>query len=297
MTITLKHSSLLIFAISTATATIAIPWQSFLETHRNTMGETTHKHLHRQLTSYSENNAPTIAAPIIKEIPIIESGEPLADCTNAKNNRLVLLPNPEKPFTSADCNAGFACSGQMRKTVLDNLETMINYLDEHAEEFGYQPGQMTIKIFEGLRNFKTQKMIFDLKLEETKKAHPEWSDEQAFTETAKWVSPVINNVPVHATGGAVDIRIWDSYNGQYLDVGKFGVIGGANPTAPTFSEEITDIQKLNRLYILATAHKAGLINYLYEHWHFSSNDRYAAYWTTTDRDARRAHYDMIRDDN
>ncbi|MGB8468039.1 MAG: hypothetical protein WCE21_03455 [Candidatus Babeliales bacterium] len=35
------------------------------------------------------------------------------------------------------------------------------------------------------------------------------------------------------------------------------------------------------LYFLIAANSGGLINYSYEHWHFSYGDRYAAYWSTT----------------
>ena len=35
---------------------------------------------------------------------------------------------------------------------------------------------------------------------------------------------------------------------------------------------------MNRLYALMAVCKAGLTNYVYEWWHFSWQDRYAAYW-------------------
>lgn len=48
-------------------------------------------------------------------------------------------------------------------------------------------------------------------------------------------------------------------------MGPFGVIWGSNPSAPTFSEAITDVQKNNRLYFLVAGAHAGLINYSYEY--------------------------------
>lgn len=44
-------------------------------------------------------------------------------------------------------------------------------------------------------------------------------------------------------------------------MGDFGLLWGLNPNALTYIEEITDMQKLNRLYMLMAAYKAGLINY------------------------------------
>lgn len=87
-----------------------------------------------------------------------------------------------------------------------------------------------------------------------------------------------NNIPVHSTGAAIDIRLWDTKNEQFVDMGSFGVIWGVNASAPTFSEDLTDEQKSNRLFALIAATQAGLVNYSYEYWHFSYGDRYASFW-------------------
>lgn len=112
-------------------------------------------------------------------------------------------------------------------------------------------------------------------------------------ETAKWVSPYKNNVPVHSTGAAVDIGLWDNKMEDFLDMGTFGAIWGKNNNAPTFSENTTDNQKRNRLYCLVAAETVGLTNYLYEFWHFSSGDRYEAYWNK-DLNEKRAIYGSIQ---
>ena len=151
-------------------------------------------------------------------------------------------------------------------------------LDELAPYFGYQMDQISICVFEGLRDLATQKMLFDNKAEEIAEQHPEWTEQQIVNETSKWVSPVINNVPVHSTGGAIDIRLYDEQNNYFIDMGKFGVIWGTNPATPTFSSEITEKQMKNRLWLYTAALKIGLINYPYEFWHFSTGDRYAVYW-------------------
>jgi zinc D-Ala-D-Ala dipeptidase len=105
---------------------------------------------------------------------------------------------------------------------------------------------------------------------------------------------VRNNIPVHSTGAAVDIRLWDNHHKQFVDLGPFGVIWGKNTTAPTFSEDISDAQKNNRLYALVAATQAGLINYVYEYWHFSSGDRYASFWQEPDPTQRKAMYNTIQ---
>lgn len=41
------------------------------------------------------------------------------------------------------------------------------------------------------------------------------SREEAESEASKWVSPYKNNVPVHSTGAAIDIRLWDNVQAPF----------------------------------------------------------------------------------
>ncbi len=253
----------------------------------------------RQQAAFARGEAPAIAASVIKSIPIEESGEKLVDIRAMSNARIMMMPEPTNPFESDACNSGLPSASKVRKTVYEKLVAMIHQLDTLASEFGYERGEVSIKVFEGLRDLKTQEMLFNNKKTEIMAANPDMTDEQADTETSKWVSPVKNNVPVHSTGAAVDIRLWNEKTQDFLDLGKFGVIWGANPSVPTYSEEITDIQKRNRLYLQIAAAKAQLTNYHNEYWHFSPSapskrDRYAAYWHEADADKRVAHYDSIK---
>jgi D-alanyl-D-alanine dipeptidase len=203
-----------------------------------------------------------------------------------------MLPTPNLPFEQPFLNSGLPSASKMRVGLYRKLQTMIASLDTLSQAFGYEPGQICIRVFEGLRDLSTQNMLFQKKLEEILVKNPHFAMEEAERETAKWVSPVKNNVPVHSTGGAVDIRLWDDHRGEFLDMGIFGVIWGANETGPTFSENISDEQKKNRLYCLLAAEQAGLTNYSYEFWHFSSKDRYAIYWT---KESEHASYGAIHE--
>lgn len=252
----------------------------------------------RQQAAFACGEAPAIAAPVIKSIPIEESGEKLVDVRAMSYSRIMMMPEPTKPFENDACNSGLPSASQVRKTVYEKLVAMTYALDILASEFGYERGEISIKVFEGLRDLKTQALLFNNKKAEVMAANPDMSDDQADAETSKWVSPVKNNVPVHSTGAAVDIRLWNEHKKEYLDLGKFGVIWGANPSVPTYSEDITDIQKRNRLYLQMAAAKAQLTNYHNEYWHFSPSeplkrDRYAAYWHEADADKRVAHYGSI----
>lgn len=229
-----------------------------------------------QFDAFKQEILPTITDPRIKSISIIECFESLINIRTESHPRIYMLPDPQKPFDHPDYNSGFLSASMMRETLFNKLVTMLNYLDEFAPEFGYKPGEISIAVFEALRDIPIQENLFNAKRAEIQEAHPDFNDEQLDQETAKWVSPVKNNVPVHSTEAAVDIRL--IYKNEFVNTGKFGVIWGTNPSAPTFSEDLTDAQKLNRLYMLLAATKAGLVNYPYEFWHYSYGDRYAAYW-------------------
>lgn len=250
--------------------------------------------LQEQFKAFSLGQAPVIADPRIKEIPIHENGEESVDLRVVVNERIQMLPDPSTPFEAACFNSGLPNASKMRASVFIKLQEMLKALDELATSFGYEPGQIEIKIFEGLRDLKTQKMLFDKKMDEILKSNPGLTVEMAEQETSQWVSPYKNNVPVHSTGAAVDICLWDNKKQTLLDMGTFGVIWGNNTNAPSFSENILDDQKRNRLYCLVSAERAGLTNYLYEFWHFSSGDRYDAYWKRQEQGETTAIYGPIQ---
>jgi D-alanyl-D-alanine dipeptidase len=163
----------------------------------------------------------------------------------------------------------------MRRGVFDVLVRMIDILDEVAPSFGYEAGELEIHLFEGLRDIATQKILFDTLFEKIKREDPQLSDEEAYAQTSKFVSPYLNNVPVHSTGAAIDIHLYSNKKCDYCHMGRFNSSKGG---APTFSDEVFEDHKLHRLLLLIAATRAGLTNYVYEFWHFSYGDRYACYW-------------------
>lgn len=268
-------------------------WQESIIYFKEDIDKSTYALIDAQYSSFTQGTAPKIADSVIKSIPIIECHEQLVDIKNSSHPRITMLPKPASAFPSPDCHSPFEAASKIRFTLFLKLEAMIKQLDSYASKFGYQKGQIAIKVFEGLRDIKTQQFIFDNKSKEIRTANPEMNEDEVFNETCKWVSPVLNNVPVHSTGGAVDIRLWDNKALKFLDLGIFGVIWGKNTTAPTFSGEITELQRNNRLYLLIAATQAGLVNYLYEYWHFSYGDRYASFWKEPQPEKRNAQYGSI----
>jgi D-alanyl-D-alanine dipeptidase len=248
----------------------------------------------KQYEAFSKSEAPAIVDSRIKAIPICENHEELIDLRLMNVERISMMPQPNSPFEGPDFNSGLPNASKMRASVFLKLQEMIDQLDTLAIGFGCEPGQVDILVFEGLRDLGTQKMLFDKKLEEILLLNPDMSFEVAEKETAKWVSPVKNNTPVHSTGAAVDVRLWDNKNNCFLDLGPFGVIWGDSQLAPTFSEGITDTQKNNRLYCLIAAERTGLTNYVYEWWHFSFGDRYDVYWKDQNGQEKIALYGSVQ---
>lgn len=270
-----------------------ISWEEILASKQQAIDARNYEIIVKQYQAFVTGNAPKVVDLCIKSILIVESNECVVDVNEMQNKRISMLPQPDAAFASPDCNSGLPSASRIRKTVFENLERMLQELDRLAPLFGYEPRQIDIKVFEGLRDISTQEMLFNNKSQEIKANNPHMSDVDVFTETCKWVSPVINNVPVHSTGAAIDIRLWDNKTHDFVDLGKFGVVWGKNTSAPTFSSELNMGQKNNRLLMIFAATQAGLINYCYEFWHYSSGDRYASYWQEVDVNKRKAIYNSI----
>lgn len=281
----------LVCLVSLQASVFAMNWTEVLENYQERLAN--NSIISRQYDAFSKSDAPSIADPRIKEIPNLENHEELVDLRLLNVERISMMPQPNKPFEGPTFNSGLPNASKMRASVFLRLQKMLNELDEIAVDFGYEPGQVGILVFEGLRDLNVQKMLFEKKLEEVLLLNPEMSLEMAEKETAKWVSPVKNNTPVHSTGAAVDIRLWDNRNNRFLDLGPFGVMWGDSQLAPTFSAGITDTQKNNRLYCLIAAERAGLTNYVYEWWHFSFGDRYDIYWKDQKNQEKVALYGSI----
>lgn len=277
--------------LSLYTSIFAMDWNEIIEKHKELIPD--NSLMIRQYEAFCDSNAPAIADIRIKEIPIVENQEALVDLKTINIARISMMPQPTRPFEGSTYNSGLPNASKMRVTIFQKLKQMVAALDDLAVDFGYEHRQVDILVFEALRDLGTQKMLYDKKLAEILLAKPGMSLEMGEKETARWVSPVKNNIPVHSTGAAVDLRLWDNKNQCFLDLGPFGVIWGDSPFAPTFSEGITDTQKNNRLFCLLAAERAGLTNYAYEWWHYSFGDRYSVYWNDQNNPEKFAQYGSI----
>ncbi len=85
------------------------------------------------------------------------------------------------------------------------------------------PKSLKFRLYEAYRSTKLQKMLFNYRLSEITRRHPDWTEKEIFDETIRMVSPVINfdgtaNIPAHGTGGAIDVYLVDQ-SGHAIDMG------------------------------------------------------------------------------
>lgn len=276
------------------TQSFAISWTELLSV-RLTADDKASDLIQRQYQAACNNSIPRVADQCIKQIPIKENHEELVDIATCGHARISIMSEAELLMAHdapGDIDPRSARYSLVRKSVYHALERMIDELDILAPEFGYKKGCLQIKLFEGLRDLAMQKQLFDEKMASILKENPNMNEQDAYNETCKWLSPYINNVPVHSTGAAVDIHLWNAETKTFCYMGRFNTSGA---TAPMFAEDekITDEQKKNRLLFLIAATRAGLTNYPNEFWHYSLGDRYAAYWRESNSELRCSLYGAI----
>lgn len=206
-----------------------------------------------------------IAHEDVKNIGIIECNEKLVDMDKIKNKRIKarysICPNKVKK--------SYPSSSKIRESVYRKLVDMLNFLPKNVG-IAYQCAHRPISI---------QKKYFDAKFISI---YLKSSDHNyAYQEASKYVSPYIDNVPPHSTGAAIDMTLFiirDDNSEELMDMGPFAT-SCEQRKEETFSNNVTDIQKKNRMLMLNAAAKAGLVNYGYEWWHYSYGDKAWAYVT------------------
>ena len=200
----------------------------------------------------------------------------MIDISKMDHPSIRMLPTPSIPFDSPDFNAGFECSSLIRKGLWERLDAMSKNLKLLNPEMN-----LSILVFEGLRDSQTQLKLFDLTVLQIAENNPNLSSDEIAVLAEKYVNPP-NSIPSHSTGGCVDIRLFNDDANEFLDMGKFGFLWypeKVNNQSNTFSANLTEVQKSNRHLLLSAATMSGLVNYPYEWWHFSFGDRYFCYYT------------------
>ncbi len=214
----------------------------------------------------AEQKIVLIADPAVLAIPIHENNESLIDLANQKE--IAYGPAPLVPD-----NKDYT---KMRKTVYEKLLKAQSTL----------PDGLKFCLYEGARSLELQQNIFQERYDILRKADPKKTHEEIFTESTKFVSPVINidgskNVPPHSTGAAIDVYLIDK-TGKMVDMGihlddTYKDITGEY--CQTNSTVISEQAKNYRKMMGKALQDVGFVNYPTEYWHWSYGDRYWAYQT------------------
>jgi D-alanyl-D-alanine dipeptidase len=195
--------------------------------------------------------------PRIAAVSAADDGDPLVDLRSVPDLRL--------DDRAADPDGAYAW---LRRGVVERLLTAQRSL----------PYGLRLLVVENYRPPDTQASIFSGYRDELRLLHPDWSDERLHMETCKFVSPV--QVAPHSTGGALDVTLCTA-DGAELDMGtELDATPEASGNACfTHALNIAAPARRNRRTLSGALHRAGLVNYPTEWWHWSYGDRYWAVLT------------------
>lgn len=185
-----------------------------------------------------------------EHIPIEECGEPLVDIANFG---FVLEP--------VYYNSGLSDTPEMRlrQSVAGMLATVRD-----------QIAPLNFKIWDGWRPREVQHKIYGKYWKELKAAHPKWPEDRLREQVGTFVSVATdsNRIPVHSTGGAVDLTIVNE-KGSEIEMGtKFDHFGPK--AAALYYETIEGNERIrdNRRLLCNSLSEAEFRFDEDEWWHF-----------------------------
>jgi len=131
------------------------------------------------------------------------------------------------------------------------------------------PDGLCLMVFEAFRARARQWELWKPVFASIIKGNPDWSHEQIYTESSRWVSPPDGTGSGHQAGAAVDVKLARSDRTELEFGGAMKGLTGIAPTACPVSAEIRN----NRDMLVNMMQATGMINYPDEWWHFSYGDR------------------------
>jgi D-alanyl-D-alanine dipeptidase len=131
------------------------------------------------------------------------------------------------------------------------------------------PDGLCLMVFEAFRSRERQWDLWKPVIASLNKDHPDWSQEQIYSEASRWVAPPDGFGSGHQAGAAIDVKLAYSDRTE-LEFG--GLMKGLSGVAPTAWPVAPNIRK-NRDMLVQALHEVGMVNYPDEWWHFSYGDR------------------------
>jgi zinc D-Ala-D-Ala dipeptidase len=196
-----------------------------------------------------------ISDPAVRNVPVLDSGEPLITLRDAS------------PRLFVDNSGGYAAHGSpLFHLVRSGVRSRLLQAAAHL------PAGVGLLVLEGYRPPSHQLVLFERYCRRFAAEHPYARAEQIERMTARFVAPI--EVAGHPTGAAVDLTLCNAHR-QPLDMGT-----APNEAVPASALDAIDIDigARARRQLLAQALTAqGFINYPSEWWHWSYGDRYWAF--------------------
>lgn len=167
-----------------------------------------------------------------------------------------------------------------RQSVLQRLQHIAQQLLPH---YG-------LWVFDTYRSIATQTSLFNDFSAQVQRQHPDWDAQAVLQETLRFVShpsdPGHFAVPLHNSGGAVDLAIYDLQTQTLVDFGTaFDEISDASAT-DFFEQDYQSgwgvdaaqwvMVRHHRRILFHLMKSVGFINYENEWWHFDLGD---CYWS------------------
>jgi len=177
-----------------------------------------------------------------------------------------------EPYTQEDASLvdlevrkGLALAGnapmpfQLRRTIAERLYRVIDSM----------PADHTLILYEAHRTQSRQFHMWNRRLAEIARTHPELGLDALITETRRWVADPVNRPSGHQGGTAVDVTL--AVGGSPLEMGTG--VGEFSRLTPTAAQGLTPMVVANRARLRALMEDQGFLNYNEEWWHFSYGDR------------------------
>ncbi|MBL4805902.1 MAG: D-alanyl-D-alanine carboxypeptidase family protein [Rhodobacteraceae bacterium] len=131
------------------------------------------------------------------------------------------------------------------------------------------PDGLCLMIFEAFRPRSRQWELWKPVHARITADNPDWTPEQVYTESSRWVAPPDGFGSGHQAGAAIDVKLALPDRTE-LEFG--GLMKGLTGVAPT-DWPVADELRKNRDLLVKELHAVGMINYPDEWWHFSYGDR------------------------
>jgi len=153
----------------------------------------------------------------------------------------------------------------LRATVVAKLEQIQNQLPSHL--------RLVLKA--GYRPLEVQKWLFEDNLQYLRQKFPHYTEAEIYHLNLEFVADPENFIPPHATGGAVDLLLWDTRTEKPLDMGS--PINYPDDLSWTWNmTNLTKEQRHNRIFLTELMTSNDFANLASEWWHYSYGDQYWA---------------------